>query len=111
MLVRPDESGVYLAVISLDGQEKTVIAKKDGAGIMMRSWWSPNQRFIAFSVVTGVDDPANGLYLYDMLSGQSSQIAVDVHDPDVAFAPSADKLSMAYFTPQGFTSRVIHLKA
>lgn len=110
LLLRPDQNSVSLSITNLDGEDKTVICKQEGEGIIMRAWWSPDQKYIAYSIVKNIDSPNNGLYIYNTLSGKSTQIAVDVHDPFVEWSTSSARLAISILSGQSSESKVVYLE-
>ncbi len=73
--------------------------------------WSPDQRLIAYrlqSVVNGAT--SSGLYLYDLLTGKSTQIAVNTGDAGVSWSPSGKKIAVTELDGRNYNSSIIYLK-
>lgn len=73
--------------------------------------WSPDQRMIAYSMKGDGDGTiVGGLYLYDMLTGKSTQIAVNVNHVTTCWNPSGDKLVYAQWDGKQFNSSIVSLE-
>jgi TolB protein len=86
---------------------KTVAEGTDVTGVS----WSPDQRMIAYrleSVANGT--VSSGLYLFDVLAGESVQIAVDTGYAETSWSPSGKKIAVAEPVGKGYNSSIIHLK-
>ena len=73
--------------------------------------WSPNQQMIAFhikSAVDGIED--SGIYLYDIPSGKSQPIAVNIDKAKISWSPSGKKITFAEFNESHYNSSIIYLK-
>jgi TolB protein len=82
-----------LIIADADGTIQRTIA--EGSEVTGASW-SPNQQMIAYqldSVINGVD--SSGLYLYDVSTGESIQIAQNVGYAEIRWSPSSKKISFA----------------
>lgn len=73
--------------------------------------WSPNQRLIAYNLKEiGSNAAVRSLYVYDMLTGESSQIAVDVHNLTISWCSSGGKLAYTEKNGAAIDSSIIYLK-
>ena len=73
--------------------------------------WSPNQLMIAYqlkSVINGVD--SSGLYLYDVLTDKSVQIAANVGNAKIRWSPSGKKIAVTELDERTYNSSIIYLK-
>nr|WP_106781341.1 PD40 domain-containing protein [Lysinibacillus timonensis] len=73
--------------------------------------WSPNQQRIAYqlkSVINGED--SSGLYVYDVLTGESTQLAADVRNAHIIWSPSGDKIAVTELDGLTYNSSVIYLR-
>ena len=73
--------------------------------------WSPNQQMIAYqlkSSVNGVD--SSGLYLHDVLTGKSVQIAENVGNAKISWSPSGNKIAVTELDERNYISSIIYLK-
>jgi len=73
--------------------------------------WSPNQLIIAYqlkSSINGVD--SSGLYLYDVLTDKSVQIAANVENAIIRWSPSGKKIAVTELDERTYSSSIIYLK-
>jgi len=74
--------------------------------------WSPDQRMIAYrlkSVVNGTT--TSGLYLYDVLTEESRQIAVEIGDGKISWSPSGKKIAITEMDERrNYNSSILYLK-
>ncbi len=73
--------------------------------------WSPDQRMIAYrleSVINGTT--SSGLYLYDVITGKSMQIAVNTGDAGTCWSPSGKKIAVTELEGRNYNSSIIYLK-
>ena len=73
--------------------------------------WSPNQLMIAYqlkSVINGVD--SSGIYLYDVLTDKSVQIAANVGNANISWSPSGKKIAVTELDERNYNSSIIYLK-
>lgn len=72
--------------------------------------WSPDQMMIAYqlrTVINGVD--SRGLYIYDVLCGNSTQIAVNTTVSGISWSPSANKIAVTEYNERNYNSSIIYL--
>ena len=70
--------------------------------------WSPNQLMIAYqlkSIINGVD--SSGLYLYDVLTDKSVQIAENVGNAKIRWSPSGKKIAVTELDERNYNSSII----
>lgn len=97
-----------LLLTDTEGSIKKIIA--EGTEVTGVSW-SLDQRMIAYrlaSVSNGTT--ASGLYLYDVLTGKSIQLVVDIGDARTSWSPSGKKIAVAESDGRSHNSSIIYLK-
>jgi TolB protein len=97
-----------LLVADVDGNILRTIA--EGTEVTEASW-SPDQMMIAYqlkSVINGVD--SSGLYLYDVLTDKSIQIAVNIGASKIRWSPSGKKIAVTELDERNYNSSIIYLK-
>lgn len=73
--------------------------------------WSPNQQMIAFQIKSAVDGMEDsGIYLYDIPSGKSKPIAVNIDKAKISWSPSGNKIAFAELNESHYNSSIIYLK-
>lgn len=73
--------------------------------------WSPDQRMIAYSLKEdGNSTAVGGLYVYDMLTGKSTRIAVDVSNASTCWSPSGEKLVYTQWNGTQDNSNIVSLE-
>lgn len=97
-----------LLLCDRDGSnEKTIAEGVELGGVS----WSPDQRLVAYSMKTdGSGAAVGGLYLYDMLTGKSTQIAVDIRNAVTCWSPSGEALAYAQWDGRQYNSSIISLE-
>lgn len=114
--VVPSPDGKHLLVLQYNDSKKTLtMCDADGANPKVIAEgtelegvsWSPDQRLIAYSLKGGAS--VKGLYIYDLLTDKSTQIAVDVDNPQTAWSPSGQALAYTVWDGSEFNSGVVHL--
>lgn len=114
----PDGSGLLvlqyngnktaLLLADPDGEEPKSIA--EGAEISGVSW-SPDQRMIAYVMKSnGNGGGGKGLYVHDLLTGKTTQIAVQIDNATTLWSPSGNKLAFAEWNGDAYVSQVVHLQ-
>ena len=97
-----------LTLCDTDGDNRRIIA--EGAELDGVSW-SPDQRMIAYNLKADVSSRSvNGLYIYDMLTGESTQIAVDIQYLSTSWSPSSEKLVYTEWNGTKYKSSIVYLK-
>lgn len=102
-----NDSKITLTMYDADGKNPKVIA--EGTELSGVSW-SPDQRLIAYgakSAASGTN--VMGLYVYDLLTGKSTNIAVDAENPQTVWSPSGKALAYSVWNGSEFNSSVVHL--
>lgn len=97
-----------LIIADADGTIQSTIA--EGIEVTGASW-SPNQQLIAYqleSVINGVN--SNGLYLYDVSSAKSLQIAENIGYANIRWSPSSEKFAVTELGESNYNSSIIYLK-
>lgn len=73
--------------------------------------WSSDQRMIAYSMKgDGSGAAVGGLYIYDMLTGKSTQIAVDIGNVITCWSPSGEELAYAQWDGKQYNSSIVYLE-
>lgn len=73
--------------------------------------WAPNQRMIAYRLESAVNGAAgSGIYLYDVLSDKSLQIAAGTGSAEISWSPSGKKIAVAGLNGGNYNSSIIYLK-
>lgn len=89
------------------GNQKTIAEGTELGGVS----WSPDQRMIAYSQKADVNGiTVKGLYLYDMLTGKSTQLAVDIENAETSWNPSGKALVYTEWNGDQYNSNIVHLK-
>lgn len=97
-----------MVLCNMDGSDQKIIAEGTELGGVS---WSQDQRKIAYSLKSdGNGTAAAGLYIYDMLTGKSSQIAVDIQNAVTCWSPSGEKLVYAEWNGTQYNSSIVYLK-
>ncbi|MFC4306791.1 hypothetical protein [Cohnella boryungensis] len=92
---------------TIKGTAKTIVEGTELGGVS----WSPDQRMIAYRLSADTAGAsANGLYVYDMLSGDSTQIAVDLNHATTVWSPSGNALAYTEWKGYKASSSIVHLK-
>lgn len=108
LVVQHNGSRISLSLSDEMGENRTVIAEGtelDGVS------WSPDQRLIAYTLK---DDSGSGavkaLYLYDILTGESDQIAVNIANAVTVWNPSSSVLAYTEWNGDQYSSSIVRLQ-
>lgn len=107
LIMQSTPSARKLLVADEEGNILRTIA--EGAEITGATW-SPDQMMIAYQlrkVIDGVD--SSGFYIYDVLKGNSTQIAVNTTVSGISWSPSGNKIAVTEFTESNLNSSIIYL--
>lgn len=117
----PSPDGKQILISQWEGSKKKLLVA-DAEGNILRTIaegsevtgasWSPDQLMIAYqlgTVINGVDSSI--LYLYDVLTGKSMQIAVNIGNAKIRWSPSGKKIAVAELDERNYNSSIIYLKA
>lgn len=99
LITQSTETDRKLHVADSEGNILKTIA--EGIEITGASW-SPNQMMIAYqlrTIVNGVD--SMDLYIYDVLAGESTRIAVNYSASEIVWSPSGDKIAVSQYSEAG----------
>ncbi|MGO4546100.1 TolB family protein [Paenibacillus sp. 2TAB23] len=97
-----------LILSDADGKNQKTIAEGTELGGVS---WSLDQRMIAYSEKADVNGTTiKGLYVYDMLTGKSTSLAVDVDNAVTAWSPSGKALLYTEWDGKQTNSHIVHLK-
>lgn len=103
LIIQGNGTKMKLILCDLDGNNQRTIA--EGTEITGVSW-SPDMRMIAYNVTEDV----NGLYVYDLLSDESHQIAVDLQNVNTFWSPLGEKLVYSEWNGEQYNSSIVHLE-
>ncbi|MDG0814531.1 hypothetical protein [Cohnella rhizosphaerae] len=102
-----NDSKITLTMYDADGKNPKVIA--EGTELSGVSW-SPDQRLIAYGIKSAASGTnVMGLYVYDLLAGKATSIALDVENPQTVWSPSGKALAYSVWDGSEFNSSVVHL--
>lgn len=108
LILQANEAKTSLILCDLYGGNQTVIA--EGAEINGVSW-SPDQRMIAYNLKADSNNSSvNRLNIYDSLTGESTQIAVDLANIVTNWNPAGDKLVYTEMNDMRYNSSIVSLK-
>ncbi len=108
LVLQRNETKNTLILCDTDGGNQKIIAEGTELGGVS---WSPDQRMVAYHR-KGTDNntTVNGLYIYDMLTAESSQIAVNIQNATTSWSPSSEKLAYAEWNGEQYNSSIVYLK-
>lgn len=118
-LILPSPSGTHFAAVTGDGAKSVLVLADaqvtkhtvlaEGLNVSAVSW-SKDQRWIAYALKKDVSGTASdGLYIYDLLSGTTTLVAVDGEIQFSVFSDSGDKLSYTKYSDTGADSTILTL--
>lgn len=108
LVVQYNGSKQSLLLTNADGSNPKTIAEGTELGGVS---WSPDQRLIAYNLQADINgSSAKGLYIYDVLTGTSTQIAVDTENAVTAFSPTGKELFLSEYNGTQWNSSIIYLK-
>lgn len=108
LVIQSNGAKKTLAIYDADGSNRKQIA--EGAEIEGASW-SLDQRMIAYNLKADVNGRIiNGLYIHDMLTGKSTQIAVDIQNLSTNWNSSAEELIFIEYNGKQYNSSIVYLK-
>ncbi len=108
LVLQSSGSQKILILCDADGSNQKTIAEGTELGGVS---WSPDQRMIAYNLKSTVNNTTvSGLYIYDMLTAESSQIAVDIQNAVTCWSPSGEKLVYAEWNGKQYNSSIVYLK-
>ncbi|MGO4538038.1 TolB family protein [Paenibacillus sp. 2TAB19] len=88
------------------GNQKTIAEGTELNGVS----WSPDQRMIAYSEKADVNGvTVKGLYIHDLLTDKSTQLAVDIENASTSWSPSSKALVYAEWNGSQYNSTIVHL--
>lgn len=103
-------TGSKRAINLCDSEGNNIKTIAEGTEVGEASW-SPDQRMIAYRLKSVINGTANsGLFIYDMLTGKSTQIAVNIVDAGTSWSPSGKKIAFTELIGMSYNSSIIHLK-
>ncbi|MTI56629.1 TolB family protein [Geosporobacter ferrireducens] len=89
------------------GNRKTIAEGNEISGVS----WSGDQRLIAYNMKTDMNgNTVNGLYIYDTLKGEATQVAVGVQYLSTSWSPSSEALAYAEWDGSKYDSSIIYLE-
>lgn len=109
LMKQENETNTTLILSDIYGGNQTIIA--EGTEINGVSW-SPDQRMIAYNLKADSNNSlVNSLNIYDSLTGESTQIAVDLTNIDTHWNPTGDKLVYIEMDGMKYNSSIVSLKS
>lgn len=96
-------SGLKQALLLCDSGGKNMKTIAEGIGIGGVSW-SPDQRSAAYSTEAGI------LYIYDMTTEETTQIAADLGHVITCWSPSGKELAYSQWDGKQYHSGIVHLE-
>lgn len=117
----PSPDGNKILVLQYSGAKQTLsLADADGSNLKKIAEgvelggisWSPDQRMIAYSM-KGEENGASvsGLYVHDLLAGESTSIAVDITNVLTCWSPNGEQLAYAQWDGEHYNSSIVYLKS
>lgn len=106
LIQQSGESKMTLTICDANGDNENVIAEGAEIGGIA---WSPDQSKVAYTLKADGSSTTTGLYVHDMLSGKSTQIAVDTENATTSWSPDGDALVYAQWDGSQFDSKILHL--
>jgi len=98
------------SIILCDAEGNTIKTIAEGTEVTGASW-SPDQSKIAYSLkLVSNGSTSTGIYVYDMVTGKSTQIAVNVVNAGTSWSPSGKKIVLTEALSEKYNSSIIHLK-
>ena len=108
LVTQINDSKKTLVLCDIDGGNKKTIA--EGAELSGVSW-SPDQQRIAYNLKLDANGTTvNGLYIYDMLTGKATQIAIVNSNLATYWSPSGEKLVYTELNGIQYSSSIVSLK-
>ena len=108
LVLQYNGSKQILLLCDRDGKNVKTIAEGSELGGVS---WSPDQRLIAYNI-KGEGRSAEGgiLYIYDMLTGKSTQIAADIGAVVTCWSPSGEELVYSQWDGKQYNSSIAYLE-
>ncbi|HBR01838.1 MAG TPA: hypothetical protein DD738_04435 [Ruminiclostridium sp.] len=108
LVLQYNGSKQILLLCDRDGRNVKTIAEGIELGGIS---WSPDQRMIAYNIKgDGSSTGVSILYIYDMLTGKSTQIAVDVGTVITCWSPSGEELVYSRWDGKQYHSSIVYLE-
>ncbi len=108
LVLQNNGSKKMMILCNADGSDKKIIAEGTELGGVS---WSQDQRMLAYNLKSVVNGSAvAGLYIYDMLTDEASQIAVDIQNAATSWSPSGEKLVYSEWNGEQYNSSIVTLK-
>ncbi len=97
-----------LVIADAEGNELKTIVEGSYNG---DAAWSPDQRRIAYNIKSADNSNTNDeLYIYDLQTGKSTQIAVNLPISSISWSPSGQQIALSDTSGSEPKSSIIHLK-
>ena len=108
LILQANDSAMTLTLCDANGENRKTIAEgSEMSGIS----WSPDQRMIAYNVKGDVNGTTvKGLYLFDLLTSKSVQIAINSGDLVTNWSPLGDKIAYVEWNGNQYNSNIVYLK-
>lgn len=107
LVLQANGSKITLLLSDTAGNNQKTIAEGTELGAVS---WSADQRMIAYNQKADANGTTTkGLYVFDMLSGKSTQLAIDVDIATTTWSPSDEALVYTQWDGKQYNSSMIHL--
>lgn len=108
LITQGTESTRRLLVADAEGNNLRTIA--EGTEIIGEAW-SPDQSMIAYRLKSVINGSASsGLYVYNVLTGKSIQIAVNIGGAGITWSPSGKQIAVTELDGRVYNSSIIYFK-
>lgn len=108
LVLQQNGSKQVLSLCSSDGSNVKTIAQGVELGGVA---WSPDQRMLAYSMKEdGNSTSVADLYVYDVLTGKSTRIAVDIENAATCWSPSGKDLAYTRWDGKEYNSSIVHME-
>lgn len=108
LITQGTESTRRLLVADAEGNNLRTIA--EGTEITGEAW-SPDQSMIAYRLKSVINGAASsGLYVYDVSTGKSIQIAVNIGGAGIIWSPSGKQIAVTELDGRIYNSSIIYFK-
>ncbi len=108
LVVQSGGAKLTLSLYDTDGKNRKLI--DEGQEISAVSF-SPDQRMIAYHLKNDASGRStSGLYVHDLLTGETSQIAVDVEPYSTTWSPSGEELVFSEYDGISYHCSIVYLE-
>lgn len=108
LVLQSIDKNLRLILCDADGSNRKTIAEGTELGGVS---WSQDQRMIAYTLKADVNgSTVHGIYLYDVLNGEATQVAVGTGIAQTHWSPSGESLAYTEWNGTQFNSHVVHVE-